>query len=45
LRALDKGAHLVLGVRPSHALADEDERPLGLLQDVDVEADTISFEW
>lgn len=26
LRALDKGAHLVLGVRPRHPLADEDER-------------------
>jgi hypothetical protein len=27
LRALEKGAHLVLGARPSHALADEDEWP------------------
>ena len=34
LRALDKGAHLVLGARPGHALADEDERPLGLFEQV-----------
>ena len=27
LRALDKGAHLVLGARPGHALADENKRP------------------
>ena len=26
MRALDKGADLVLGARPGHALADEDER-------------------
>jgi hypothetical protein len=35
LRALGKGARLVLGVRPSHALADKDERPLGLFEQVE----------
>ncbi len=34
LRALEEGAYLVLGARPGHALADEDERPLGLFEQV-----------
>ena len=34
LRALDEGADLVLGARPGHALADEDERPLGPFEHV-----------
>jgi hypothetical protein len=29
-----KGAHLVLGARPRHALADDDERPVGPLEQV-----------
>jgi hypothetical protein len=31
LRALEEGAHFVLGARPGHALADKNQRPLGLL--------------
>ena len=34
LRAIDEGAHLVLRARPGHALADEHERVLGLLEQV-----------
>ena len=34
MRALDKGADLVLGARPGHALADENERPFGLFEQV-----------
>ena len=34
LRALEEGAHLLLGARPGHALADENERPLGLFEQV-----------
>ena len=34
LRALEEGADLVLGAQPSHALADENERPLGLFEEV-----------
>jgi hypothetical protein len=32
LRALDEGAHLVLGAQPSYALVNNDERPLDLFQ-------------
>jgi len=32
LRALDEGPDLVLGARPGHALADENERPLGAFE-------------
>jgi hypothetical protein len=35
LRALEEGAHLVLGARPGHALADEDEPPLVLFEQVE----------
>jgi hypothetical protein len=34
LRALEEGADLVLGAQPAHALADQDERPLGLFEQV-----------
>jgi len=34
LSALEKGAHLILGARPGHPLADKDERPLGLFEQV-----------
>ena len=34
LRALDEGADFVLGARPGHALADENERPLGPFEQV-----------
>jgi hypothetical protein len=34
LRALDEGADLVLAARPRHALAEQNERPLGLFEQV-----------
>ena len=41
LRALDEGADFVLGARPRHALADEDERPLGLFEQVQRRLDVL----
>ena len=42
LGALDEGAHLVLGARPRHALADDDQRPLGLFEHVERRLDILA---
>ena len=42
LGALDEGAHLALGARPRHALADEDQRPLGLFEHVQRRLDILA---
>ena len=41
LRALDEGADLVLGARPRHALAEENERPLGPFEQVQRRLDVL----
>ena len=41
LRALDEGADFVLGARPRHALAEENERPLGPFEQVQRRLDVL----
>src|SRR6516162_3062876 len=42
LRALDESADFVLGARPGHALADENERPLGPFEQVQRSLDVLN---
>src|SRR5262245_28132960 len=43
LRALDEGAHFVLGPRPGHALADENEWPLGTFEQAQCRLDVLRW--